>query len=817
MILDIACKSPGSPDRVNPPKLRYRAIACPPGIDIKTVMPPKGQSRSQAQRPTGQGQSTEEPLRRSSRRILPVNSQNEEAANGGATGNETVSQEGTDALPTSETVTTRKPAASSPPRDPVQRLASLRGPGRFVEPPPPISSEAQVKKLKIQPKSAIRRNKEEREAIERAEAERLQARLAGSGTSSDAVPSRGDFQGRGAGRGTSGGISNRWQSERYSGAGASGFLGGATAAEDKRQMEALTTRSRGSGRLSTPSGRPSEATETDPAPKVKKEPGSRKARAKDGDGDVVMGDSAGGRRKSTRIKKEQREHTPHDSDGELRELESDRDRVPIEKISLISPEGSSDELLSATEKGKGKETSKTPRPPGSSFMRPVFIQRREHQHRTVGVNTEPTSAISAELQKRAKSTVGAPGSLILPEDAASGETKAKTATKKKTKPSDVEFIKNERKWQGVYQDDEEEHEPAKVKKEPVEAENLMLIDDENPQGIAMSQEMLRRGVSSTTIEDAPPHKPDPPTSSSQDPTALRKPKPRRTKALTKKKPVLQTAEDNQEWHRYKRDLTLIRAELIPKPETQPAEPKIDADGDVEVADVKTQAKDKKEGTVYMFQLPPIMPTIEDPRDRRARRRSQTKRIESEKHGEDPIVTDATTTAATTATSPKVDFSKGTKSDKAEPKSKNGSTNHPKIKPDPDSTAPSSATITATANWALPPLPNPAAFPHGSLGTLTLDADGFPSATWAKSFKLDVGRASDYAAMQEVVLMRSTKVEVPVGDRGRRRGPIGVVKKEGEAEAERTEEGTKCGEEVWAVGQMGGGFVMTPDWGWMFGG
>ncbi|KAL8898149.1 MAG: hypothetical protein Q9207_006852, partial [Kuettlingeria erythrocarpa] len=581
-------------------------------------MPPKGQPRPQAQRRAGHTEHTEGTPRRSSRRSVPAINQDEVAAEGAATPN-AITWEPAETIPAVAAESTPKPTAGSTSAEPTPRLASLRGPGQPSAPRLPSSLDPPVRKLKVQPKAAARRSKEEREAAEKAEAERLRARLTESGNSSAVATGRGDFGGRGGGPGASGGDSNRWQTERYSGAGASGFLGGATPAEDKRRREALGTRSRGGGRSSLISDRPRATAEAEALPKVKKEPGSRKGKGEDehGNNDVVMGDSASGKKKPVRVKKEQRGSAPYDADEELLELEAGGKRIPIEQISLMTPEQSSDEDVSATDKGKGKERTKTPRPPGSSLMRPVFINRHEHHQRTVGVNTEPASATSAELRKRAKAT-GAPiGDLPLPKDIEFRDNAAKAITKKKAKANDVEFIKNERKWQGVYQDEEEEEALMKIKKEPTEAEDAMLIDDEPPQGTAMSQDMLTHTDASKSND-----KPTSPSRETKPPD--QEPKPLRNKALSKQRPVLQTAEDAEEWHRFKRDIALIRQELIPKPD--PPAPKIDVDGDTEIQDVKAtaRAKDKKEGTVYTFQLPPGMPMLEDARDAKARRRAEKK-------------------------------------------------------------------------------------------------------------------------------------------------------------------------------------------------
>ncbi|KAI4119549.1 MAG: hypothetical protein LQ345_000546 [Seirophora villosa] len=772
-------------------------------------MPPRGRPRRQVQHRTEPNEeSTEGPLRPSGRRSLPPDIEGEESANKDTDMPEIEREEVLDATSIAESTSTEKPGDFRPPRQPVERLASLRGPGRFVESRAPKSAEPEVRKLKVQPKSAIRRSKEEREALERAEADRLQARLGAGGAAGDAAA------GRVTGRGSYTGISNRWQSERYSGAGASGFLGGATPEEDKRQREALARRSRGGGRSSLLSGSSRATAETEGNARVKKESGTRQGSTRDGDGDIVMGGSVSGTRKSARVKNEPEASTRVGSDDELFGSEHMGKRINIEEINLIDSEESSEEISSAADKGKGKAMSKTPKAPGGSSTKPVFIKREQHKERTVGVNTEPASVASAALRRRAEARGKAPGEISLAEIADLPEDIVRIS-KKKAKSREVEFIKDERKWQGVYQDDEDEDQPVKIKEEPKGPEDAMLIDDSHPPGTAMTQDILTQGLPSAADDDD-----NSPRQSDADPNLLPKPKPRRTRALTKHKPVLQTEEDAQEWRRYKRDKALIHHVLRPIPDQQTALPRVDNDGDTEVTETKAlpPAKDQKEGTVYLIQLPPVMPDIEDPQQRKMRLKSQ----DGKPNPEDQSAPSAPDTAANTArNTAKSTRAQGSKSDNTAPKaSKATTTTDPKIKHETSHSATSTtANTTSQRPHALPPQPQPPPFPHGRIGTLTLDAEGFPSATWSDNFRLDVGRASDYAALQEVVLLKSERMEMPRSERGRRRAAAvaAAVKKEDAGEAEVKDEGTRCGEEAWAVGQLGGGFVMVPDWGWMFGG
>ncbi|KAI4167090.1 MAG: hypothetical protein LQ343_007494 [Gyalolechia ehrenbergii] len=765
-------------------------------------MPPETQLRAPTQRRSGRFAATEESSMPSSKEDLPADNDSKEASDEVSGANVDTVLEAPDPTPASQIAFARSPIAGSAPRQPIERLASLRGPGRFVESHNSISPESQVKKLKVQPKSSIRRSKEEREATERAEAERLQARLGASSGSSSNVSGKRDFGSRGGARGALSGVSNRWQSERYSGSGASGFLGGATPAEDKRQREASSTRSRGGGRSSMLSGVSRDNTAADAGAKVKREPGAGKSKAKDGDGDVIMGDS--GRRKSTRVKTEKKTLLIEESDDELMELETTGRGINIENINLIDDPESSDGAAATGDEGKGKGKSSTPRASSSSFMRPIRLARHEHVQRSIGVNTDPSSVTSAELRRQAKARGDAQGSLFLPEDADPRDDKV-TKLKKKARSRDVEFIKNERKWQGVYQDEEDEDKPIKIKTEPKEQDGTMLTDREEPSGTAVSQGMLTQGNTAPSKDDAA-HPPFESTATlASGPKTLRKSRVRRPKALAHRRPVLQTDEDHEEWARLKSDVARIRGELLmPESDSHQADTKTNAKRDANAEEIKAKevTKDKKEGLVYLFQLPPTMPDIEDPRTRRIRRQSQTQKRDSEDRQEP-----STTAIAVEQPNSTRNTKPAKPTPSTDPKKATTPSNDPKIKTEPaDAESKTPTSENAHSRHAIPPTPFLIS-PHGTLGHIRLDAEGFPSATWSTDFRLDVGKASDYGALQEVVLMKSEKVELAVKERGRRR-----VKREEGAK----EDGTKCGEEAWAVGQMGGGFVMMPDWGFMFG-
>ena len=685
------------------------------------------------------------------------------------------------------------PMATS--RKPGERLASLSGNGSRPsgDDNSTLSPDTLAKKLKFQPKSALRRSKEEREATERQEAARLQARLAASGPSTSSLSSRGDYPSRGSAR--AGPISNRWQSERYAGAGASGFLGGATPAEDKRQREATLSRGRGGGHTLMLSRQTREATAKDDTTKVKKEPGQTKAKGKaddkDEDGDVVMGSS--GKRKSARVKKEQPQSIHEESDDDLFELGPHSRRINIERINLVSDDELSGSSSGTNGEGKGKERDRTPRSLGSSLMRPIRIDRREHVERVVGVNTEASSAASAKIRKRAKAEGITQEDLSLHQGTdlrISGTGKSKG----KRRGRDVEFIKNERVWQGVYQDDEDVDGPVTIKQEPNGTENAMIIDAEHLQGTALSQDLLRGKADTTNQSDTVNRQPGTTPAPDAPNGRKRRRKPKDPKISKERRPNFQTEEDRKEWEIAQEDIAILSEELrgATAVDKQGSDTAMDTDSKDKMTSPKRdeQIKGRKEGLVYLFQLPPLLPELHDP-------------LKPPKQPDPPPTKEE-----------KSQEKQESKDDAAKPGDQKTPTNikseETSIKIDPDApTLPSSISklkhaiapsgVTSADSIALVP---------GTIGTISLGADGKPSAIWSRTLKMELGRATDYGALQELVLMKSRNVEVERGGRRRKRDKK-VSQKEWRT-------GFKE-EKAWAVGQPPPiGMRMGCDWGWLFG-
>jgi len=156
------------------------------------------------------------------------------------------------------------------------------------------------------------------------------------------------------------------------------------------------------------------------------------------------------------------------------------------------------------------------------------------------------------------------------------EVVEKLKKKGKERTRDVEFLRDERKWKGVYQDEKEKEDEAEIKKEPTEDEDAMTVDT-----VAAT---VRAKGSTNDVETSPPAAPVVPEGS--EPSV--KPKAKRRRKLKSKdtKPVLQTEEDRQEWARHEEDIRLLDEELRlmdtgPTPMPPPTK---DAEGDTSMED-----------------------------------------------------------------------------------------------------------------------------------------------------------------------------------------------------------------------------------------
>ena len=501
-------------------------------------------------------------------------------------------------------------ASSPPPRRAVQRLKSAL-PKNSSNPASNLhaadGSSSKPTGLKFKPKSFIRRSKEEREAEEKAEAERRAARQAAEGTSS--TNDRGGYHGRGRGRGGFGDMS-RWKAERFNlSHEASGHLGGSTI------QDGITGRSRRGGGLRSDTLGSSEPTSTHSTSRVKKE--STVKPEKDKDGDVVMGSSTS-KSKRTKVKKEEQGLAYVSSDDELNSEEGERVNIEdISTINLVSSEDEDEEQQYRALKGKGREA--TPRVPNSNLM-PVRIQRQEHMER---VNTEASSLTSAELRRKAKARTEAQESLFLPEQD-EADTLSVTRPKMKRKPRDVEFVRDERKWKGVYQEEDDKEGIVKIKTEPKDEEDVVMTDkpmdgeEVEPislEDIDLGRASTQRGVKDRghTLELQGSH--ESLGESIEADTSQIGGRLLKIKGYHGLRPIyLEEEEEEDDILAELGEMLLSRSDVLaetsnPELASSMKSPKEDSDSEMNHEDTYFQKGGRE--AVYLFQLPPVVPALRD--------------------------------------------------------------------------------------------------------------------------------------------------------------------------------------------------------------
>lgn len=643
-------------------------------------------------------------------------------------------------------------APGPPPR---RRLASLKRGGSNKA---SDLSDGRSGGLKYQPKPYVRASKEEREAIEKAEAERRQSRLAEGGVLTSSSGGRGGLQGRG-GRGLYSGM------QKFSSREASGHLGGSSVSDGGKKKSA-----RGGGIFARVSI-PSESTKSGSL-ELKKESTVKPEKDKDADG--VTGASTIKKRQA--IKKEEPSLTYISSDEEPDATEGPR--VNIEHINLISDEDTDAEELEASNYDRSRVLEKETKIL-SWNLKPIRIDRHEHVERAVAVNTDTGILTSAELRRRAKERGDAEGSLFLADDG-EPETVRISKLNRRSKPKDVEFLRNERRWKGVYQDDEDQDVDATIKTEPNDDNDPIILDVVNHEDAP---------VPSLTADSEAIHptatKTDPQGNSSENAILLEKQ--RRSQMTQTKliKPVLQTEEDRQEWARYEEDLRILGEELGGMKSDTDANETLDEDGNVFINNKSPEEpKDKREGLVYLFQLPPIMPQVLTAAEKEILLNPKLEEKPAEKKSKD----------------------------RNPPPTKPATTTDPKPKPEPtDPLSPSPKTPHALT---APDLSRPV----GRVGTLRVHDTGRVMATWGGA-SLEVGRGGGGAGglLQEVVMTDWEHTMVKVEDEGGGGGGGGSAGTKEKGKDHGWEERVRVGENGWALGQVAGGFVLVPDWARMVGG
>ncbi|KAI9775106.1 MAG: hypothetical protein M1835_005932 [Candelina submexicana] len=613
------------------------------------------------------------------------------------------------------------PASATPPRPPVQRLDSLNRPSSST----PTTSTIKPA-LKYKPKN-IRRSKEEREAAELAEAERTRQRLAAAGNATT-VSSRGNWPGRGGSRGR--GYSGRGvRGGREFVSTASGPFGSGSVPTFEKKRLTIP----GLGRSTLSSTAPSSTVKT--TPRIKKEPRIRA----DKDGDVNMDE------KKPRVKAEIDETVYISSDDEEEE-KKEGPRMDIEQINLVSDDDGEEDRDTSKGKGRAKSIGTS-----TGGLKPIRIERRPHAERSVAVNTEASSAVSAQLRQQGTGDVEE-GDLSLP----AGLRPASVKRKGKARSKDIEFIKDERRWRGVWQTNDEGEEVI-VKEEPEEAEDVTIMEVE-PAALetpmdssAENAKPLKHMAGDLDVDEKGAHKP--------------KTRRRKKAGLRDEKPILQTEEDRQEWARHQQDIHLLVDELGLMPTAASiasVTTNLDPQGDTTINNTTAPTQEVKDDRLFLFQFPPIIPGLVD---------MMLKEEPSETNYQSAKAESASA-AASSHEAGAGTLAKGSKSAsnlKADQKSN--------LKP---------VALTADMSYV----------PKGLAGKLTVHESGRTIISWGGS-SLELGRAADSEFLQDVVL-----VDVTHNGQSQISSGGGLGGDEG-AEVQRRN--------GLGLGSVMGKYVVTPDW------
>lgn len=595
-----------------------------------------------------------------------------------------------------------------------------------------------------------------RDAAEKAEAERRQSRLAKEVTSSAARGNRGGQQGRGQRGGGRG--SGRSESDRFAGGQTSGHLSGSTIREDGGRKQKVARAGLRAG-ASGPS-RSAARNKKDAAPTLER----------DGARNFV---TSGGPTQNRAFIKEETLGPAFASSDEESDI-AEGPRVNIEYINLISDDESVEEDSKELNQHRGGRRA-SDRKALDLSLKPIRVDRHEHVERAIGGNLDPSSLTSAELRRRAQQRQEAEGSLFLPDDVP--QTGLSNAARGKSKAKDVEFVRDERRWKGVYQDEEGDAEP-RIKEEAHEDDSRMAIDQVATSladhgspavGDAITTPNVAANIGSPTHTEA------------NNPGGS---KPGPSKRLRVQKPVFQTEEDRQEWNRYEEELEFLREELgttglgldhaatIPTATEEGVNPATD--------DFMTQP-DRKEGQVYLFQLPPIAPQLLTVTENENRLKTQAERENDATHASQAPQTSTPTKS---------------RSDPEDSLSDKRTTNASDI-----------ATTT-----------NPPCTP-GKVGTLRVYESGRVKIEWgnAGGASMELRRGFRSSMLQEVIMTsyERTTMKTEGGDEEGPKTKVEGPEKEKGKDQEKGEEKINVGETAWAIGELAGSFVMTPDWDKMF--
>ncbi|KLJ11464.1 hypothetical protein EMPG_13343 [Blastomyces silverae] len=361
-------------------------------------------------------------------------------------------------------------------------------------------------------------------------------------------------------------------------------------------------------------------------------------------------------------------------------------------------------------------------------LRPVRVDREEHQERSIGINTDASSERSAELRRQAKAKAkekqGGDESLFVQ------DSEEEVDEGSESEGDEAVEVTTERVVGGTL------YGGVQIKEEPTD-DGDVLMTDSIPQAMD----------GSPATADAGPATP-----------AVPKPKTKKKRVIIQDpRSKLQTEEERQEYDRHEEDIEHIKQALgTITTDDKPA------DGSQKGAEQEDETKaveaprDERSGRLFLIQFPPMTPNLVPPS------------LAADEMDQDVVETGAHATTQ----------------QPSNPAIKREATDEltvPKPTVASDGNAASAPLITATHS-TLPP---------GRVGKLNIHQSGRATIDWGGvSFELTKG--SDVEFLQDAIVASEEKPQTT---------EAGEAQPKAELEEKR----------VWAMSQVSGKFVVTPDW------
>ncbi|QSS59872.1 DNA-directed RNA polymerase III RPC4 [Histoplasma capsulatum] len=216
-------------------------------------------------------------------------------------------------------------------------------------------------------------------------------------------------------------------------------------------------------------------------------------------------------------------------------------------------------------------------------LRPVRVERQEHQERSIGINTDASSEKSAELRRQARTKVkekhgGVESLFVQDSEEEAGDARGGEG-------DDLVEITSEKAVGGTL------YGGIRIKEEPTDDRDVLMADS-IPQG----------------VDDRPATTDTGPLA----PAAL-KPKARKNKVTVHDpRSKLQTEEERQEWDRHEQDIEHIKQALgTITTHDPPAEESQGTEQEDETKAVEAP-RDERSGRLFLIQFPPMTPNLVPP-------------------------------------------------------------------------------------------------------------------------------------------------------------------------------------------------------------